>query len=126
MDPSLSGPTADAFFNRNAFVCPGRSPGAANQFNCSVTPIARFGNAGVGTLAGPGSVNLSMGLGKSFQVAEAKRLAFEASFKNLPNHPNLSDPGTNITSISFGRITSARGADSGGNRVGQLALRFEF
>ena len=42
------------------------------------------------------------------------------------NHVNLSDPGTNITSISFGRITSARGADSGGNRVGQLALRFEF
>jgi len=41
-------------------------------------------------------------------------------------HPNLRDPGTNITSISFGRITSARGADAGGNRIGQFALRFEF
>jgi len=126
LDPSLSDPTADLFFNRNAFVCPGRVPGASNQFNCSVTPIARFGNAGVGTLVGPGTVNLSMGLGKAFRLAEKKTLKFEASFKNLPNHPNLSDPGTNITSISFGRITSARGADAGGNRIGQFALRFEF
>jgi hypothetical protein len=126
IDPGLSNPTADAFFNRAAFVCPGRTAGTSTQFNCSVTPIGRFGNAGVGTLVGPAALNLSMGVGKSFQVAESKRVKFEASFRNLPNHPNLSDPGTNITSISFGRITSARGADSGGNRVGQLALRFEF
>jgi len=44
----------------------------------------------------------------------------------LPNHPNLANPGNNITSIAFGRTTSARGADSGGNRVGQMALRLEF
>ena len=53
-------------------------------------------------------------------------MKFEGTFTNLPNHPNLNDPGTNITSIAFGKITSARGADSGGNRVGQFALRFEF
>ena len=67
-----------------------------------------------------------MGVGKSFRVAEKAALKFEGTFTNLPNHPNLNDPGTNITSIAFGRITSARGADSGGNRVGQFALRFEF
>jgi hypothetical protein len=126
VDPSLSNPTADLFWNRAAFVCPGRAPGASNQFNCSVTPIARFGNAGVGTLVGPGTVNLSMGLGKAFRLAEKKTLKFEASFRNLPNHPNLSDPSTNITSISFARVTSARAADAGGNRIGQFALRFEF
>ena len=91
-----------------------------------MTPIARFGNAGVGTLVGPGAVNLSMGLGKAFRLAERKTLKFEASFRNLPNHPNLSDPPTNITNISFARVTSARGADAGGNRIGQFALRFEF
>jgi hypothetical protein len=80
----------------------------------------------VGTLVGPGTVNLSMGVGKNFKVAERATLKFEGTFTNLPNHPNLNDPGTNITSIAFGRITSARGADSGGNRVGQFALRFEF
>ena len=75
---------------------------------------------------GPGTVNLSMGLGKNFWVTERALLRFEATFTNLPNHPNLNDPGTNITSIAFGRITNARGADSGGNRIGQFALRLEF
>jgi hypothetical protein len=126
IDPSLSNPTADVYWNRSAFVCPGRTPGASNQFSCAVTPIARFGTAGVGTLVGPGTVNLSMGLGKAFRIAERATLKFEASFKNLPNHPNLADPGTNITSISFARVTSARGADNGGNRIGQFALRVEF
>jgi hypothetical protein len=60
-------------------------------------------------------------------VRESVALKFEASFTNLPNHPNLNDPGSNnITSAAFGRITSARGADSGGNRVGQFGLRLEF
>jgi hypothetical protein len=126
-DGNLSNPTADLFFNRNAFVCPGRLQGASDQFNCNVAPIGRFGNAGIGTLVGPGTVNLSMGVGKSFRIAEKAALKFEATFTNLPNHPNLNDPGsTNITSIAFGRITTARGADSGGNRIGQFALRFEF
>ncbi|HZT29771.1 MAG TPA: TonB-dependent receptor [Bryobacteraceae bacterium] len=125
-DPNLSNPTADAWFNRAAFVCPGREPGTANQFNCNVAPIGRFGNGGVGTLVGPGTVNLSMGFGKDFRVTERALLKFEGTFTNLPNHPNLNDPGTNINSLSFGRTTSARGADSGGNRIGQFALRFEF
>ncbi len=123
---NLPDPTADRYFDREAFVCPGRVPGAANQFNCSVGAIGRFGNAGVGTLVGPGTVNLSMGLGKDFRLREWGTLKFEASFTNLPNHPNLANPGAAITSIAFGRSTSARGGDSGGNRIGQFALRLEF
>ena len=57
---------------------------------------------------------------------ERAALKFEGTFTNLPNHPNLNDPGTGINSIAFGKITSARGADSGGNRVGQFALRVEL
>ncbi len=124
--PELPNPTADRFWNREAFVCPGRVPGSATQFNCNVTPIGRFGNGGVGILLGPGTINLSMGLGKEFPIRERARLKFEGSFTNLPNHPNLGNPGTAITSIAFGRTTSARGADSGGNRVGQFGLRLEF
>ncbi|HYM11306.1 MAG TPA: TonB-dependent receptor [Bryobacterales bacterium] len=125
-DANISSPTADHFFDRTGFVCPGRVPGADNQFNCNVSPIGRFGNGGVGTLVGPGTVNLSLGFGKDFRVTEWAKLKFDASFTNLPNHPNLNDPGANIASLQFGRTTSARGADSGGNRVGQFALRFEF
>lgn len=125
-DGNLPNPTADRYFDREAFVCPGRIPGSPDQFNCNVPPIGRFGNAGVGTLVGPGTVNLSMGVSKEFPIRERATLKFEASFTNLPNHPNLANPGTTITSIAFGRTTSARGADSGGNRVGQFALRLEF
>jgi hypothetical protein len=125
-DGNLSNPTPNAYFDRAAFLCPGRIPGAADQFNCNVAPIGRFGNAGVGTLHGPGTVNLSMGLGKDFRITERSRLRLEGTFTNLPNHPNLADPGTNITALNFGVVTSARGGDSGGNRVGQMSLRFEF
>jgi hypothetical protein len=123
---NIPNPTADRWWDREAFVCPGRLPGSPDQFNCNVPPIGRFGNGGVGTLVGPGTINLSMGIGKQFPIRERATLKFEASFTNLPNHPNLANPGNNITSIAFGRTTSARGADSGGNRVGQMALRLEF
>jgi hypothetical protein len=124
---NLDSPTADVWWNKDAFICPGRVAGAADRFSCNVTPIGRFGNAGVGTLLGPGTINLSLGFGKDFHLTEAWKLKFEGSFSNLPNHPNLNDPGSsNITSGAFGRITSARGADSGGNRIGQFSLRLEF
>ncbi len=123
---NLDNPTADVWWNRDAFICPGRTPGAADRFSCNVAPIGRFGNAGTGTLLGPGTVALNFGFAKHFPIREGMRLRFEGSFTNLPNHPNLNDPGVNITAISFGRTTSARGADAGGNRVGQFALRLEF
>ena len=103
-----------------------RIAGTAGQFNCNVAPIGRFGNAGTGILLGPGTFNLSMGLGKEFSITERSRLRLEGTFTNLPNHPNLADPGTNVTAVTFGVITAARGGDSGGNRVGQVSLRFEF
>jgi len=123
---NLGSPTADMWFNRYAYVCPGRVAGASDQFNCNVTPIGRFGNAGTGLLVGPGTVNLSMGMGKDFVLTERMKLKLEGTFTNLPNHPNLADPSTNITSISYGVISSARGSDSGGNRVGQISFRLEF
>ncbi len=124
---NISNPTADHWWDRSAFVCPGKTPADPNPFKCNVAPIGRFGSAGVGTLVGPGSINLSLGLAKDFRITERARLRFESSFTNFPNHPNLADPNSrNISSGSFGRIFSARGADSGGNRIGQFALRIEF
>ncbi len=124
-DGSVADPTASAYFDRSAFVCPGRVAGP-DQFNCNIAPIGRFGNSGTGVLRGPGTVNLSMGIGKDFRIVERARLRLEGTFTNLPNHPNLADPGTNITALSFGTVTSVRGGDSGGNRVGQASLRLEF
>jgi hypothetical protein len=89
-------------------------------------PIGRFGNSGVGIITGPGMVNLSAGLSKSFAITERIRASIEGTFTNALNHVNLSDPQTNITRSNFGVITSARDADFGGSRTGQVGVRIQF
>jgi hypothetical protein len=85
-----------------------------------------FGNSGIGVVLGPGTVNLSVGLGKSFAVNERMKLKIEGSFTNILNHVNLSDPQLQIDAPGFGQITSARGSDFGGYRTGQISVRLEF
>lgn len=133
---SVSSPTAALWLDRNSFICPGRVAGAANQFNCAVginpasdlAPIGRFGNSGIGIVQGPGTINLSMGFGKTFSIGERLKAKIEGSFTNLPDHVNLADPRLTITSGSFGSITSERSqlADFGGHRTGQVGVRLEF
>lgn len=131
---TVTNQTRDLWFDRNAFVCPGRVAGSSTQFNCGIginpasdpAPIGRFGNSGVGILEGPGTVNLSMGVGKAFVITERVRAKIEASFTNLPNHTNLADPRLAITSSAFGKITSERSAEFGGHRTGQVGVRLEF
>ena len=123
----------DGWVDKNGLVCPGRTVGSS-QFNCAVgrnpasdpAPIGRFGNSSVGIIEGPGTVNLSTSLGKTFQVVEKLRLKVGGSFTNTPNHVNLADPQLNIGNSAFGRITSARGSDFGGSRTGEVHARFEF
>jgi hypothetical protein len=108
-----------------------------NTLDCPSLPnggvVGRFGNAGVGSLVGPGTINLSLGLAKDFQLTERFKLKFESSFTNLPNHPNFDDPRNNLTEVdgntgqgTFGQVLASRLGDAGGNRVGQFALRLEF
>ncbi len=130
---SVASPSRDQWIDPNAFVCPGQTVGA-NQFNCHIginpatdlAPIGRFGNSGIGIIEGPGTFNLSMALGKSFRITERFAAKVEGSFTNLPNHTNLADPITNITNRSFGKITSARDAEFGRGRTGQVGVRLEF
>jgi hypothetical protein len=140
--------TPAQWWSADGFACPGRATGQDlqdNFLNCpttepdGVTPLARagrFGNAGVGSLVGPGTINLSVGLAKDFRLSERFKLKFEASFTNLPNHPNWDDPRNNLTETetlpngdtrgTFGQVQATRIGDAGGNRVGQFALRIEF
>jgi hypothetical protein len=125
--------TRTQWWNPNLFACPGGVPGqdlVNDSLSCS-NVIGRFGNAGVGSLVGPGTINLSLGLAKDFQVTERFKLKFESSFTNIPNHPNFDDPRNNLSESvngqgTFGQVLQSRGGDAGGNRVGQLALRIEF
>jgi hypothetical protein len=129
----LESPTRDMWLDRNAFLCPGRAPGAL-QFNCAVgvragvdpNPIGRFGNSGVGIVTGPGTFGLNASLSKRFQITERLRMRAEGSFTNAPNWTNLGDPVMDIANNNFGRITGSRGVDFGGGRTGQVSLRLEF
>lgn len=121
------------WINPGAFVCPGNpnwSPGTACTTGSGSgpvpLPIGRFGNAGVGSVVGPGTVNLSTGLSKSFRLTERVNLKAEGTFTNVLNHTNLSDPNMNISSPSFGLISSSITSDSGGARTGQVSMRLDF
>ena len=126
------------WFNNDAFACPGQTgyaslaptaaTGGVSPCNVGIgsAPIGRFGTESVGDLTGPGSVNLSSGLSKSFSIVEGVRIRTEGTFSNVLNHTNLADPSTDISQSNFGQITQSRGSDFGGNRTGQLSLKIEF
>ena len=132
-DGNLSNPTRDHWIDTGAFTCPG-TPGWEPGTDCTIgvtpgqdlAPIGRFGNSGLGVIRGPGTINLSMGLAKTFSITERVRLKLEGTFTNLPNHPNLADPQMAIDSNSFGQITQARKSEFGGSRTGEVGVRIEF
>ena len=90
-------------------------------------PASGVGNSGVGILEGPDTVAIAGGLSKNFVVHEGIKLRFEATFTNLPNHPNFLAPAVDVSSpATFGKLTSVQSAENSGNRTGQLALRLDF
>jgi len=133
-----SGQNRNNWVNEKAFTCPG-DPAWVAGTPCTTggglagepLPIGRFGNTQVGSVVGPGMINLSAGISKSFVLVEGVRLKAEGTFTNVLNHTNLSDPNLNLSSGSFGQITSAIGVGSGaydqaGSRTGQVSMRLEF
>ena len=130
-NPKLGNPTAGDWFNLGAYTCPGVAgwqPGSPCLIGTpgNGAPIGRFGSAGMGTVVGPGTVNLNAGLSKRFAISERVRIKLEGSFTNVLNHLNLANPVLAIDNPSVGQITSARPADFGGNRTGQVGARVEF
>jgi hypothetical protein len=121
------------WINRAAFACPGE-PNWQFGDTCNIgsgqagapAPIARFGNAQIGSVKGPGTVNLSAGVSKSFPITEGIKLRAEGTFTNVLNHTNLGDPNLNLTSPSYGIITTPRGSDFASARNGQVSMRLEF
>jgi len=119
--------------NGAAFACPG-NPAWILGTACTTgsgsgpvpLPIGRFGNSQVGSVEGPGLFNLSSGLSKSFALTERFRLKAEGTFTNVLNHTNLGDPNMNLSSPSFGLISSTIGSDFGGARTAQVSARLEF
>jgi hypothetical protein len=69
---------------------------------------ARFGNAGLNILRGPGLVNLDLGLFRNFAVSERFTLQFRAEAFNSTNTPHFNNPGTNVSNMQFNADGSIR------------------
>ncbi|MGH9398074.1 MAG: carboxypeptidase regulatory-like domain-containing protein [Terriglobia bacterium] len=125
--------SADTWFLTSGYVCPGGNCKAG--INAANPPIGRFGNAGIGTLEGPGTIDWDFGLAKSFRLTERARLSVNVSFVDVLNHVNLGTPDMKITDVNnpaqgqcgFGCITGAQGLyEFAGAREGQIGMRIDF
>ncbi|MBI1355465.1 MAG: TonB-dependent receptor plug domain-containing protein [Acidobacteria bacterium] len=83
--------------------------------------VGTFGNAGNGTVWGPGYKSADVAIQKNFSIRETQRLQFRTSFINLTNSPIFQAGNRTVTSPTFGEITSAQGS-----RIIQFGLRYEF
>jgi len=97
------------------------------QFGVVPVPAGSWTNSNLGRNAIPGPMftNMDLGVSKSFKITETSKLRFDANFFDLLNHPNFQNPQGNFSDPAFGQSQSTYG-DTGGHRVTQLALRFDF
>ena len=84
----------------------------------------RLGNAGRNTIRGPRLTNYDLSVFRIFPMTERLKLEYRAEFYNLTNTPHFANPNGNVSSASFGLITST--LTGFGNRQVQMALRLRF
>jgi hypothetical protein len=106
--------TIEEWFNPAAFQC------AGSNATCTVFS-GQFGNLGRNAVYGPGIINWDMAVSRKFKFSERWSLYFRADFFNIMNHANWNNPTTNITSGTFGQITTF-----GAPRIIQLATKLFF
>ena len=100
------------------------SPSIAQWFNTAAFvrgATGTFGNAGRGTILGPGAWNVDIAVSRSFPIIERQRIDFRAEAFNLMNHARFGNPTTAMNSPSYGQILSARDP-----RILQFALKYIF
>jgi Carboxypeptidase regulatory-like domain/TonB dependent receptor len=83
-------------------------------------------------IPGPSFANVDFGVSKTFKISETMGFRFDANFFDLLNHPNFLNPGVGgggnnfiNNGNTFGQSSSTAG-DTGGHRITQLAIRFDF
>ncbi len=105
-DPNVQNPSADAWFNTEAFELP---------------PFGSFGSAGRNILEGPSFANINLALVKHASISDGGRLQFRVEAFNLLNRVNLGLPNAFLGSPIFGQIGSA-----GSARRLQIGIRLLF
>ena len=93
----------------------------------------RFGTSAKGVIKGPGVNVWHVGFFKNFSFTERTRLRWELTGTNFFNHPNWSNPATNISQVAnvgvisgVGGVNGASTGDQPGARSFRMGLRLEF
>jgi hypothetical protein len=124
--PNLVGPVhihnprdtpSRTYFDQSAFT------GTA----CALTPAGvltgpdcgSFGTANRRFFHGPGFNNTDLGISKMIPVNEAMHFEIRGEFFNIFNHAQFNNPSGDISSATFGNVTSARDP-----RIGQVSAKF--
>jgi outer membrane receptor protein involved in Fe transport len=94
-------------------------------------PTNTLGNMGRNSIVGPTFANLDLALAKNTKITERVTAQLRCDAFDLFNHPNYGQPSGslgNLTSSTFGVITSTRfpTGDSGSSRQLQVALKLIF
>ena len=96
----------EGYFNLAAFTLP---------------PSGRFGNSARNVIPGPGLFTINAGLGRSFRLAERRRLEFRVESTNLTNHPVITNLGTTVNASNYGLPLAV-----GNMRTVSAQIRFRF
>jgi hypothetical protein len=122
---ALGGIDNDFWFDTSAF-CP---VGAAVTtlangvaVNCPATANGVQGNMARYAFSGPGFFNFDAAAFRRFSIREGMGLEFRLEAFSVTNTPQFSNPNTDITNSSFGKV---KGVD-GGNRSLEMGARFYF
>jgi hypothetical protein len=88
-DPDVDDPTADMWFNTDAFKA----------------PVNAFGNSDRNVIRAPSFWNVDFTLQKNIPLRGASRLELRVEMFNVFNHINDGNPTVDITNANFGKIT---------------------
>ena len=105
-DPYAPNKNAGQYLNPAAFTMPA---------------VGAYGNSGRGSIQGPGSFRMDMGLSRLFRIRENQTIEMRAEAFNVLNRVNLFNPVVVLTDPNFGRILAADDP-----RIMQFALRYVF
>lgn len=93
--------------------------------------LGTLGNMGTYDVRGPGLFEVDTALSRVFKIQERKSLEIRGEAYNLPNFFLRGNPGTLLSTPTFGQITQVYNAGyalsgGGGPRVLQFAMKFTF
>ncbi len=86
-------------------------------------PVGRQGNIGRNQLFGPGIASGDVSLFKTLGITERLKTELRAEVYNVTNTPQFTNPDSNPTSGTFGKVLGTRQASE---RQMQMAIRFLF